>query len=157
MTKSIGKCLPLHKIKLKMEGYIELPTGKLNALELELIFKMLPLEVSFVGADDTVRFFSDKTSEERLFMRSKPALGRDLKVCHPKRSLDAMLQIMNDFKNGTQKHARFWRQDHQGKFICIDYYALHDDKGTYMGALEAVQNITELRKLEGDRHEVLYL
>jgi uncharacterized protein len=140
-----------------MEGIIDLSTGKFTVEELDLILKKLPFEISFVGADDTVRFFSDKPVEERLFLRSKPSLGKDLRVCHPKKYIEAMQNIMNALKSGAQSHARFWRQDHQGKFISIDYYALRDSEGIYKGALEVVQDITDLKKLEGDRHEVLYL
>lgn len=132
-------------------------TGNLTLEEIELIFKKLPLEISFVGADDTVRFFSDKPAEERLFLRSKPALGRDLRLCHPKKYLASMEQIVNDLKTGAQSHARFWRQNHQDKFICIDYFAVRNEQNEYMGIVEVVQNISDLRKLEGDRHEVLYL
>jgi DUF438 domain-containing protein len=137
--------------------YIQLPTGQMTLEELELVLKLLPVEISVVGADDTVRFFSDKEAESRLFLRSKPALGRDLHVCHPKKYIGAMEQIINDFRSGKQSHARFWRQDHQGKFIVIEYYALRDNAGAYKGTLEVVQDITAYRQLEGDRHEVLYL
>jgi uncharacterized protein len=140
-----------------MEDQIQLPTGNLTREELELIFRNLPVEISYVGADDTVRFFSDKPAEQRLFLRSKPALGRDLRVCHPKKYLAAMEQIINDFRNGTQSHARFWRQDHQGKFVSIEYFALRNEDGEYKGTLEVVQDISELRNMQGDRHEVLYL
>jgi uncharacterized protein len=137
-------------------GFIQLPTGRFTLEELENLFKLLPVEISFVAADDTVRFFSDKT-EDRLFMRSKPALNRDLHVCHPKKYIGAMEQIINDFKSGKESHARFWRQDHQGKFISIEYFAMRNANSEYLGTLEMVQDITELRKLEGNRHEVLYL
>ena len=68
-----------------------------------------------------------------------------------------MEQIVNDLKTGAQSHARFWRQNHQDKFICIDYFAVRNEQNEYMGIVEVVQNISDLRKLEGDRHEVLYL
>lgn len=136
---------------------IQLSTGSFSAKELELIFAKLPFEISFVGPDDTVRFFSDKPAEEKLFMRSKPSLGKDLHVCHPKKYIPLMEQVIADFKSGAQSHARFWRQDHQGKFISIDYYALRDAEGTYIGSLETVQDITDLKKLDGDRNEALYL
>lgn len=136
---------------------IQLATGSFTAAELELIFTKLPFEISFVGADDTVRFFSDKPAEEKLFMRSKPSLGKDLHVCHPKKYIPMMEQVIADFKSGAQSHARFWRQDHQGKFISINYYALRDAEGVYIGSLETVQDISDLRELEGDRNEVLYL
>lgn len=136
---------------------IQLSTGSFTVEELEYIFTKLPFEISFVSADDTVRFFSDKPAEEKLFMRSKPSIGKDLHVCHPKKYVPLMEQVIADFKSGVQSHARFWRQDHQGKFISINYYALRNAEGVYIGSLETVQDITDLRKLEGDRNEVLYL
>lgn len=142
---------------MENKNQIQLSSGSFSARELELLFTTLPFEVSFVGADDTVRFFSDKPADEKLFMRSKAAIGKDLHVCHPKKYIGMMEQIINDFKTGAESHARFWRQDHQGKFISIDYYALREDDGTYVGALEVVQDITHLRQLEGDRNEALYL
>jgi len=135
---------------------IQLPTGSFNAEELEQIFRTLPFEISFVSADNTVQFFSNKT-DDRLFMRSKAAIGKDLHVCHPKKYIPLMEQVINDFKSGAQSHARFWRQDHQGKFISIDYYSMRNAEGEFIGSLEVVQDITDLRKLEGDRNEVLYL
>jgi len=136
---------------------IQLPTGSFNIEELEHLFKTLPFEISFVRADNSVGFFSDKPAEEKLFMRSKAAIGKDLHVCHPKKYIPLMEQVIRDFKSGAQSHARFWRQDHQGKFISIDYYAMHNTDGEFIGSLEVVQDITELRKLEGDRNEVLYV
>ncbi len=136
---------------------IQLSTGSFNVEELEHIFKTLPFEIGFVRADNSVGFFSDKPAEEKLFMRSKAAIDKDLHVCHPKKYIPLMEQVINDFKSGAQSHARFWRQDHQGKFISINYYALRNAEGIYLGSLETVQDITDLRKLEGDRNEVLYL
>jgi len=142
---------------MEINDRIQLSTGSFNAEELEQLFKTLPFEVSFVSADDVVRFFSDKPAEEKLFQRSKPSIGKDLHVCHPKKYVPLMEQVINDFKSGAQSHARFWRQDHQGKFISIDYYAMRNAEGEFLGSLEVVQDITHLRDLEGDRIEVLYL
>ncbi len=35
--------------------------------------------------------------------------------------------------------------------IYIVFYALRDQNGTYLGALEVAQDITKLRELEGER------
>ena len=142
---------------MEINERIQLSTGSFTSEELEHIFRTLPFEISFVSADDTVQFFSDKPAEEKLFMRSKPSLGKDLHVCHPKKYVPLMEQVIADFKSGAQSHARFWRQDHQGKFISINYYAMRNAEGVFIGSLEVVQDISDLRKLEGDRNEVLYL
>jgi uncharacterized protein len=133
---------------------IQLSTGSFTIEELEALFSALPAEISFVSNDDTVRFFSDKP--DRLFLRGKGALGKDLRLCHPPRFQAMMLQIIEDFKSGKETHAQFWRSSHKGKFTNIEYFALKNANGDYLGALEVVQDITGLRLLEGDRDQLVY-
>lgn len=138
----------------KPSDRIQLSTGSFTHKELELFLSLLPVELSFVDKDDTVRFFSNKT--ERFFLRSPAAINKDMRVCHPKKYLPMVEQILADFKSGTQSHARFWRSDHKGSFICIDYHAMRDADGTYMGTLEMIQDIADLKQLDGDRNELIY-
>lgn len=133
---------------------IRLSSGSLSVEELEAIFRTMPAEVSFVDKDDNVRFFSNKT--ERFFLRPTAALGKDMRFCHPKKYLPMVEQILADFKSGKENHALFWRSAHKGKFISIEYFALKNDEGEYLGTLEIVQDITDLKKLEGDMNEIVY-
>lgn len=133
---------------------IELSTGSFSVEELEALFCTMPAEVSFVDKDDIVRFFSNKT--ERFFLRSPAAIGKDMRVCHPKKYLQMVEQILADFKSGKENHALFWRSAHMGKFISIEYFALKDKEGKYLGTLEIVQDISDLRILEGDSNEIFY-
>jgi uncharacterized protein len=133
---------------------IKLSTGSLTIEELEAIFSKLPAEISFVDKNDVVKFFSDKP--DRLFLRGKGALGKDLRLCHPPRFQAVMQQIIQDFKSGKEDRALFWRSAHKDKFISIEYIALRDEKNEYLGTLEVVQDISEMRTLEGDRNELVY-
>jgi len=136
------------------DSVIKLSTGNFTVEELEAIFSALPAEVSFVDKNDIVRFFSNKP--DRLFLRGKGALGKDLRLCHPPRFQALMQKIIGDFKSGKESRAMFWRSAHKDKFISIEYIALRNEKDEYLGTLEVVQNITEIRALEGDRNELVY-
>lgn len=133
---------------------IKLSTGSFSVEELEAIFSALPAEVSFVDKNDIVKFFSDKP--DRLFLRGKGALGKDLRLCHPPRFQEAMQKIIEEFKSGRQSRVKFWRSSHKDKFICIEYIALRNANNDYLGTLEVVQDITELKTLEGDRHQLVF-
>jgi DUF438 domain-containing protein len=65
-------------------------------------------------------------------------------------------QILNDFKSGKENKAVFWMSNFKGRFIYIDYTALRSPEGEYLGVVEITQDITELRKLEGDQRLLSY-
>jgi uncharacterized protein len=136
------------------QNLIKLSTGSFKIEELEAIFNNMPFEVSFVDKDDTVRFFNNKT--DRFFLRAQAAIGKDMRFCHPKKYLPMVEQILSDFKSGKENHALFWRSDHKGKFISIEYFAMRDENQEYIGVLEIVQDITNIKLLEGDRNELVY-
>lgn len=136
------------------QNLIKLSTGSFKIEELEAIFNNMPFEVSFVDKDDIVRFFNNKT--DRFFLRAQAAIGKDMRFCHPKKYLPMVEQILSDFKSGKENHALFWRSDHKGKFISIEYFAMRDENQNYIGILEIVQDITNIKLLEGDRNELVY-
>jgi DUF438 domain-containing protein len=43
-----------------------------------------------------------------------------------------------------------------GKFIHIEYFALRDENGNYLGTLEVSQDLSNLRKLEGEQRILSY-
>lgn len=132
---------------------IKLPTGMFNLNELNSIFNTMPFDLTFVDNDDNVKFFSHGT--DRVFQRSKAILGRKVQYCHPPSSVHIVEKILNDFKSGEQNKASFWI-NFQGKFVYISYYALRDEENNYLGTLEITQDLTELRKLEGERRILEY-
>ena len=129
-------------------GKLRLPTGALGAKELEAILNALPVDATFVDADDRVRYFSH--GRDRIFARSRAILGRKVQYCHPPSSVDTVERILGAFRAGTRDRAAFWLQL-RGRFIHIEYVALRDAAGTYLGCLEVTQDLTERRALTGEQ------
>ncbi|MGD2143696.1 MAG: DUF438 domain-containing protein [Anaerolineae bacterium] len=130
------------------EGLLHLETGTLTPEEVNLLVNHLPIEISFVDADDKVRFFSQ--TGERIFPRSPAIIGRQVQKCHPPASIHRVEQILDDFRAGRRDEAEFWIQM-DGRFIHIRYFAMRDDNEQYRGTLEVVQDITHSRQLKGER------
>lgn len=127
---------------------IQLPTGSFTAKELEAILNALPCDATFVDAEDRVRYFTQ--GRERVFSRSRAVLGRKVQYCHPPSSVHLVERILDGFRSGRQERAAFWIES-RGRFLHIEYVALRDAAGSYLGCLEATQDLTEKRKLAGER------
>jgi len=132
-------------------GQLSLDTGALTIEQISLLLGNLPLDITYVDADDEVRFFSH--GQERVFSRSTAVIGRKVQKCHPPQSVHRVQQILDAFRAGTRDVAEFWIQMN-GRFVHIRYWALRDQGGTYQGTLEVVQDITALRELQGERRLV---
>lgn len=89
-------------------GAIALPSGWLTLKQLVAIFATMPVDLTFVDADDRVRFFSE--GPDRVFMRPRAVLGRRVQDCHPVGSIDIVERIIEDFRTGRQDVAEFWIQ-----------------------------------------------
>ncbi|MEN8226619.1 MAG: DUF438 domain-containing protein [Bacteroidota bacterium] len=161
----IGYCLYDPEIQWKPEGVepspvsrasdgmIQLPTGKFSVTELIAIFHTIPVELTFVDSHDKVKFFSH--GKKPIFNRNRAVIGRDVRMCHPPKSVHIVEQILTDFKSGKEDLATFWLEM-KGMFVHIEYYALRDEYNKYLGTLEVVQDITDLRKMEGEQRLVSY-
>ena len=125
----------------------------LDLNQLRAIFCTLPVDLTFVDDQDRVRFFSE--GPERIFIRPKAVIGRKVHHCHPPSSVHIVDKILDDFKAGSQNVAEFWIELH-GRFVHIRYFAVRDDGGKYLGTLEVTQDLTALRKLEGQRRLLEY-
>lgn len=125
--------------------------GKLDSAMLEALLETLPVEFSIVDANDKVVAWN--RHETRLFKRPEAVLGRDVRNCHPQQSLSKVEQILNEMKAGKREQARFWIDvgPQKDQKILIEYYALRDKEGKYLGCLEVTQNITEIQKLTGEK------
>lgn len=127
---------------------VSFPSGSLSKEELEAIFNSLPVDITFVGADDTVRFFSE--SKERIFVRTKAIIGREVQKCHPQKSIHVVKGILEDFKSGKKDVAEFWI-NLEGRLIYIRYFPVRSEDGSYLGCLEVSQDITDIKKIEGEK------
>ena len=130
-------------------GKIEDLCYNLDHDTLGAILNTLPVELSFVDADDTVRYFSHENLP-KIFPRTRGAIGMQVQNCHPQKSVHLVNQILADFKAGTRDVAEFWI-DMGGRKIHIRYWPVRGADGAYLGCLEAVQDITEIQKLEGEK------
>lgn len=129
-------------------GHISLQTGVLTGAEIDLMLRTLPVDITYVDEMDTVRYFSQ--TKDRIFQRSPAIIGRKVQNCHPPQSLSKVQQILDDFRAGTRDHAEFWIQMGE-KFVVIQYHALRDENGKYLGTLEVSMDAAHLRSLQGER------
>lgn len=129
------------------ELLLPLPTGALTLAQLDLLFRVLPFDVTYVDENDQVRFYSEG---ERVFPRSPGVIGRQVRNCHPPKSLAKVEAILAAFRAGEKDTAEFWIELGP-KFVHIRYIALRDQAGAYKGCLEVVQDATHVRGLEGQR------
>jgi len=138
---------------LNENGTIQLPSGSFNTKEIMAILNTVPVDMTFVDKDDKVKYFTQ--GSERIFARSRSIINRDVRLCHPPGSVHIIEKILEDFKSGKASQAAFWIQM-QGKFIHIEYFALHGGNGEYLGTLEVSQDLTSARKLEGEKRILSY-
>jgi DUF438 domain-containing protein len=127
---------------------LDLSTGKLSREQIDMMLKSLPLDISFVDEQDEVRYYSD--TPRRIFPRSPGVIGRKVQNCHPQKSVHIVQKILDEFRAGRKDTAEFWIET-KGKFIHIRYFAMRDADGNYEGTLEVPQDVTEIRKLEGEK------
>jgi len=125
----------------------------LNREELQAILEAIPVEISFVDENDSVRFWNKH--ETRLFKRPVAVVGKSVQNCHPKNSVDKVNQILSDFKSGKRNSAEFWINLNERK-VYIRYFAVRDKTGRYLGTLEATQDITEIKRIEGEKRLLEY-
>lgn len=130
------------------DSKIKLPSGELSPKQLMYMLNFLPVDITFVDQDDVVRYFSE--NEERIFVRTRAIIGRKVENCHPPQSVDKVQKIVSSFKEGARDSAEFWI-NLNGKMIYIIFFAVRDENGKYMGALEVAQDITRLQQLTGER------
>ncbi|MFP4471084.1 MAG: DUF438 domain-containing protein [Bacteroidales bacterium] len=138
---------------LTTDGSIQLPSGSFTAGEILAILNSVPFDMTFVDKNDKVKYFTQ--GKERIFARSRSIINRDVRLCHPPGSAHIVEKILEDFKSGKASHAPFWIQM-KGKFIKIEYFALRDERGEYLGTLEVSQDLTENRVLEGEKRILSY-
>lgn len=128
--------------------------GKLPEHILDAVLETIPIEFSVIDKDDNVLAWNKHST--RIFKRPEAVVGRNVRNCHPKKSLEKVEQILKEMKAGQRQKARFYinlplgPQDEKQK-VLIEYFALRDKDGHYLGCLEASQNIAEIQKLSGEK------
>jgi PAS domain S-box-containing protein len=112
------------------------------------ILETLPVDISFVDENDTVKFWNHH--DTRAFKRPMAALGRTVQKCHPPASVDRVNQVISDLRSGKKDFEPFWI-DLKDRKLYIRYFAVRDREGKYLGTLEVSQDITDIKKIEGEK------
>jgi len=116
------------------------------------VVETIPAEITVIDANDEVVAWN--RHENRLFHRPMTCMGLNFRKCHPEHSLAKVEQIVAEMKSGTRRQARFWIQAKVGDerhMVLIEFFALRDESGCYIGCLEVTQDIEEHRRLEGEK------
>jgi len=148
--KDLSQLLDRHGIiqDLSSESVLEVSRGQLTLEQINLIFKHLKIDLSYIDENEIVRFYTD--TKHRIFPRSPGVIGREVQNCHPKESLDKVMEVIGEFREGRQDEAEFWI-DTGEKFIYISFTAVRDEEGNFKGVLEMMQDVTRIRGLEGSQ------
>ncbi len=127
---------------------MQFENGSLTKPQLNSILDTVPIEITFIDENDTVRYFN--LPAKIIFVRAKAIIGRKVQNCHPAKSLDTVNKIVESFKSGKKNVAEFWI-DMSGRKIYIRFFAVRDPQGKYLGTMEVVQDVTEIQKLQGEK------
>lgn len=130
------------------ETELDVATGKLSLERINLLFKHMPVDLSYVDENELVKFYSD--TKHRIFPRSANVIGREVRNCHPAKSVHLVEEIIEKFRSGEQDKAEFWINKPEA-FIYILYTAVRDEQGNFKGVLEMMQDCTRIRSLEDSR------
>ena len=131
-----------------VDGDIRMSLGHLSTTEVNAILNTLPFDMTFVDANDRVKYVSQ--GKERIFDRPASVIGRPVHLCHPPQSVHVVMNIVEDLRSGKKEHEDFWI-NFRGKFVFIRYYAVRGEAGEYLGCIEVTQEISEIRSLEGEK------
>jgi len=135
-------------VRKMSEGLLWFETGTLTKDEIEAILNTLPVDITFVDKEDTVKYFSK--SEGRIFARTKSIISRKVQKCHPQKSVHIVNKIVESFKEGKKDVAEFWIEK-GNRLVHIRYFAVRNRDGKYLGTIEVTQDITNLKKIEGEK------
>ncbi len=120
-----------------LEGEIVMPGGHLTIDQLVALLNTIPLEITFVDADNINRFFNEGP---KVFKRPGMAIDRDVFSCHPPKIEPMVRQIIDDFRNCRRDDVTIW-MDKGGRTMLVKYMAVRDRAGKYVGTVELVQDM----------------
>jgi hypothetical protein len=152
IEKDLGKGVheKYHELaeKLVIETGVEPLINNLSTEVLGAMLDTIPAEITFIDAEDTLAYFN-KENEKKYFARPRAAIGRKVQKCHPQKSVAIVNRLLEDLRNGKKNVAESWI-DVKGRKVHIRYFAVRNANGKYLGTMEVVQDITDIKKLEGE-------
>jgi hypothetical protein len=136
------------ELSFSLENTSHYDEGYMTVEQVNLLFKTMPLDLTYVDENDRVIFYN--RGEERVFPRSAGIIGREVKFCHPPKSVGTVLKILDEFRKGTKSESSFWI-NYKERLIYIRYFAVRDANKNYKGVIEISQDITDIKKIEGEK------
>jgi len=135
-------------LSFSLENTSHYDEGYMTVEQVNLLLRTMPLDLTYVDENDKVIFYN--RGEERVFPRSAGIIGREVKFCHPPKSVGTVLKILEEFRKGTQNESSFWI-NYKERLIYIRYFAVRDANKNYKGVIEMSQDITDIKKIEGEK------
>ena len=135
-------------LSFSLENTSHYDEGYMTVEQVNLLLRTMPLDLTYVDENDKVIFYN--RGEERVFPRSAGIIGREVKFCHPPKSVGTVLKILDAFRKGTQNESSFWI-NYKERLIYIRYFAVRDANKNYKGVIEMSQDITDIKKIEGEK------
>jgi DUF438 domain-containing protein len=152
VKKSVTKTSEMAGDKLDMDQLgdtvLNFETGLMTLKQAMMLLNHLPVDITMIDENDRVCYFSNP--KERFFPRSKAIIGRTVQNCHPPESVHVVDDLVKAFKSGEKDSESFWIQM-KGRFVLIQYFALRDEDNAYKGCIEVSQDVTDIRKLDGEK------
>ena len=136
------------KLTFSLENTFHYDEGYMTPEQVNLLLRFLPIDITYVDENDKVVFYN--RGDDRVFPRSKGIIGREVKFCHPPKSVHMVIKIVEEFKAGNRDVAEFWF-NFKGKMIHVRYFAIRDKDKNYKGVIEMSQDITDIQKLTGEQ------
>lgn len=133
---------------LSLDNTFHYDEGYMTPEQVNMLLRFMPVDLTYVDENDRVIFYN--RGEDRVFPRSKGVIGREVKFCHPPKSVHMVLRIVEEFRAGTKDVAEFWI-NYKGRMIHIRYFAIRDKDKNYRGVIEMSQDVTDIQKLEGQK------
>ena len=121
---------------------IVMPGGHLTPVQVAALLNTIPMEITFVDADNINRFFNEGP---KVFKRPGMAIDRDVFSCHPPKIEPMVRTILDDFRAGRRNKVSIWMEK-DGRAMLVIYMAVRDRDGNYLGTVELVQDMEFARK-----------
>jgi uncharacterized protein len=121
----------------------------------DAILETIPLEMTVLDEKDRIVWWN--TRRPRVFGRADDMLGRDVRSCHSETSVAMIDVILGEMKAGKRERAHFWYNriaEGVPQKLVVDYIAIRDGSGRYVGCLETLQDVAPFRYIEGEKREL---
>ncbi len=131
------KAVKVSDRNIGISGEVVMPGGHMTPEQLTALLNTIPLEITFIDADNINRFFNEGL---KVFKRPGMAIDREVFSCHPPKIEPIVRSIIDDFRNGVRDSVPLW-MDKGGRSMLVTYMAVRDHNKEYLGTVEVVQDM----------------